>query len=254
MGPMDREHPVTRGLHVGFRARDRAQVDALLAGGRRRGYRDDGAPGPRTRYGPTYYGGFLLDPDGNSVEAVDGDRDDAVPDGWVDHLWIRVRDLQASAALLHDDRPARRAPPGARTSPAACSCPARTTASRSSATSGRQPSTSTSRSPRATTLRCARFTPPRSRRATRTTAGRASERSTTRATTGVRPRPGRAQRRGRQPQPGLSHADLLDERVGGRLWHAVLPPVTEDVQLDLIETRTFGSRVIYERYGRVASP
>jgi dihydrofolate reductase len=29
-----------------------------------------------------------------------------------------------------------------------------------------------------------------------------------------------------------------------------LPPVTEDVRLDLIETRTFGSRVIYERYGR----
>ena len=29
-----------------------------------------------------------------------------------------------------------------------------------------------------------------------------------------------------------------------------LPPVTEDVALDLIETRTFGSRVIYERYGR----
>ena len=29
-----------------------------------------------------------------------------------------------------------------------------------------------------------------------------------------------------------------------------LPPVTEDIPLDLIETRTFGSRVIYERYGR----
>src|SRR5215211_356355 len=32
-----------------------------------------------------------------------------------------------------------------------------------------------------------------------------------------------------------------------------LPPVTEDVPLDLIETRTFGSRVIYERYGRAGS-
>jgi dihydrofolate reductase len=29
-----------------------------------------------------------------------------------------------------------------------------------------------------------------------------------------------------------------------------LPPVTDDITLDLIETRTFGSRVIYERYGR----
>src|SRR5947208_5335039 len=60
------------------------------------GYRDDGAPGPRTQYGPTYYGGFLLDPDGNSVEAVHGDREDAVPAGRVDHLWFRVRDPQAS--------------------------------------------------------------------------------------------------------------------------------------------------------------
>jgi dihydrofolate reductase len=33
-----------------------------------------------------------------------------------------------------------------------------------------------------------------------------------------------------------------------------LPPVTEDVPLDLVETRTFGSRVIYERYGRAAGP
>jgi dihydrofolate reductase len=32
-----------------------------------------------------------------------------------------------------------------------------------------------------------------------------------------------------------------------------LPPVTEDVPLDLVETRTFGSRVIYERYARAAS-
>jgi len=32
-----------------------------------------------------------------------------------------------------------------------------------------------------------------------------------------------------------------------------LPPVTEDLPLDLIETRTFGSRVIYERYGRAAA-
>jgi catechol 2,3-dioxygenase-like lactoylglutathione lyase family enzyme len=96
IGRTDGEHPVTRGLHVGFRARDRAQVDAFWQAGVDAGYRDDGAPGPRTQYGPTYYGGFLLDPDGNSVEAVHGDREDAVPDGRVDHLWIRVRDPQAS--------------------------------------------------------------------------------------------------------------------------------------------------------------
>src|SRR6266508_4629326 len=96
IGATDREHPVTRGLHVGFRARDRAQVDAFWQAGVDAGYRDDGAPGPRTQYGPTYYGGFLLDPDGNSVEAVHGDRENPVPDGGVDHLWLRVRDPQAS--------------------------------------------------------------------------------------------------------------------------------------------------------------
>ena len=35
-----------------------------------------------------------------------------------------------------------------------------------------------------------------------------------------------------------------------RRWPPPLSPITEDVPLDLIETRTFGSRVIYERYGR----
>jgi catechol 2,3-dioxygenase-like lactoylglutathione lyase family enzyme len=54
------------------------------------------SPGPRTIYGPDYYGGFLLDPDGNSAEAVHTEREDPVPDGRVDHLWIRVRDPAAS--------------------------------------------------------------------------------------------------------------------------------------------------------------
>ncbi len=96
IGPADREHPVARGLHVGFRARDRAQADAFWQAGVDAGYPDDGAPRPRTQYGSTYYGGFLLDPDGNSVEAVHSNRENAVPAGRVDHLWIRVRDLQAS--------------------------------------------------------------------------------------------------------------------------------------------------------------
>src|SRR4051794_16720222 len=95
IGPTDREHLVTRGLHVGFRARDRAQVDAFWQAGVDAGYRDDGAPGPRTQYGSTCSSAFLLDPDGNSVEAVH-DSEDTMPAGRVDHLWIRVRDLQAS--------------------------------------------------------------------------------------------------------------------------------------------------------------
>ena len=102
---------MTRGLHVGFRARDRAQVDAFWQAGIDAGYQDDGAPGPRTHYGPRYYGGFLLDPDGNSVEAVHGDGKDTVPAG------VFCGSASATAglpALLHDDRPARQAPPDAR--------------------------------------------------------------------------------------------------------------------------------------------
>jgi len=94
--PTDGEHPVTRGLHVGFRAPSREAVDAFWQAGIDAGYRDDGAPGSRTVYGPDYYGGFLLDPDGNSAEAVHTEREDPVPDGRVDHLWIRVRDPAAS--------------------------------------------------------------------------------------------------------------------------------------------------------------
>jgi catechol 2,3-dioxygenase-like lactoylglutathione lyase family enzyme len=118
IGPTDREHPVTRGLHVGFRAPSRAAVDAFWQAGIDAGYRDDGAPGPRTEYGPDYYGGFLLDPDGNSAEAVHGERARPVPDGRVDHLWIRVADLVASKRFyttiaphagirLGDDEPGR---------------------------------------------------------------------------------------------------------------------------------------------------
>ncbi|HEX8206793.1 MAG TPA: VOC family protein [Solirubrobacteraceae bacterium] len=105
VGPTDREHALTRGLHVGFRARDRAQVDAFWQAGIDAGYRDDGAPGPRTQYTASYYGGFLLDPDGNSVEAVHLDRESAVPVGQIDHLWIRVRDLDASRSFYETIAP-----------------------------------------------------------------------------------------------------------------------------------------------------
>jgi len=96
IGPTDPRHPTTRGLHIGFRAPDRAAVDAFWQAGIDAGHRDDGAPGPRPAYGGDYYGGFLLDPDGNSVEAVHTDRERRVPDGSIDHLWLRVRDPQTS--------------------------------------------------------------------------------------------------------------------------------------------------------------
>jgi catechol 2,3-dioxygenase-like lactoylglutathione lyase family enzyme len=84
----DLDHPTTRRLHIGFVAASRELVDAFWRAGTEAGYRDDGAPGPRPQYGAGYYGGFLLDPDGNSAEAVhDGDLRRG---GIVDHLWIRV--------------------------------------------------------------------------------------------------------------------------------------------------------------------
>lgn len=58
------------GAHVAFRAADRAAVDRFHAEGLQAGGRDNGRPGLRTDYSPTYYGAFLLDPDGNNVEAV----------------------------------------------------------------------------------------------------------------------------------------------------------------------------------------
>ena len=94
LSPADEEHPLTRGLHVGFAAQSRAQVDEFWRMGTQAGYRDDGPPGPRPQYTEDYYGAFLLDPDGNSAEAV---HDPGRPaSGHIDHLWIRVDDLGAA--------------------------------------------------------------------------------------------------------------------------------------------------------------
>jgi catechol 2,3-dioxygenase-like lactoylglutathione lyase family enzyme len=58
------------GVHVAFQARDRAAVDAFHQAGLKAGGKDNGAPGLRKDYSPTYYAAFLIDPDGNNVEAV----------------------------------------------------------------------------------------------------------------------------------------------------------------------------------------
>lgn len=55
--------------HLAFQAKDRAMVDAFHAAGLANGGRDNGAPGERP-YHPGYYAAFLLDPDGNNIEAV----------------------------------------------------------------------------------------------------------------------------------------------------------------------------------------
>jgi catechol 2,3-dioxygenase-like lactoylglutathione lyase family enzyme len=58
------------GAHIAFRAADRQAVDRFYAAELKAGGRDNGKPGLRTDYSPTYYAAFLLDPDGNNVEAV----------------------------------------------------------------------------------------------------------------------------------------------------------------------------------------
>jgi catechol 2,3-dioxygenase-like lactoylglutathione lyase family enzyme len=58
------------GVHVAFRASDHTEVDHFHRAGLEAGGRDHGGPGLRTDYSPNYYAAFLLDPDGNNVEAV----------------------------------------------------------------------------------------------------------------------------------------------------------------------------------------
>ena len=56
--------------HIAFRARDHAAIKKFHSEGVKAGGRDNGAAGPRADYSPTYFAAFLIDPDGNNVEAV----------------------------------------------------------------------------------------------------------------------------------------------------------------------------------------
>jgi catechol 2,3-dioxygenase-like lactoylglutathione lyase family enzyme len=57
-------------LHIAITAPNRAAVDAFHAAAIKAGGRDNGAPGLRPEYHPTYYGAFVHDPDGHNLEAV----------------------------------------------------------------------------------------------------------------------------------------------------------------------------------------
>jgi catechol 2,3-dioxygenase-like lactoylglutathione lyase family enzyme len=65
-----REAPAGEPVHVAFAAPDRAAVDAFHAAALKAGATDNGGPGVREIYHPSYYGAFVLDPDGHNVEAV----------------------------------------------------------------------------------------------------------------------------------------------------------------------------------------
>ena len=64
------KHAKPQAIHVAFRATDHKQVDKFYAHGLEHGGRDNGKPGVRADYAPTYYAAFLYDPDGNNVEVV----------------------------------------------------------------------------------------------------------------------------------------------------------------------------------------
>jgi catechol 2,3-dioxygenase-like lactoylglutathione lyase family enzyme len=70
---IDRFHPHSTRQHTAFAAVSRAQVDAFHAAALTAGGVDNGAPGLRDTangYPPGYYAAFVLDPDGNNIEAV----------------------------------------------------------------------------------------------------------------------------------------------------------------------------------------
>jgi len=67
---IDRFHPHSVRQHTAFVARNRAEVDAFYKAAMAAGGTDNGAPGLRDHYRPNYYAAFVLDPDGNNMEAV----------------------------------------------------------------------------------------------------------------------------------------------------------------------------------------
>ena len=88
--------PPTTPQHIAFTARRRADVDAFHAAALAAGARDNGAPGLRPDYHPSYYAAFVIDPDGHNLEAV------------------THRPEPARARRARPRRSARRATPGAR--------------------------------------------------------------------------------------------------------------------------------------------
>ncbi len=68
--------PLTR-IHVAFRTRTHAEVDAFYQAALAAGAKDNGPPGPRPNYTENYYAAFILDPDGYNIEAMIDQPQDA---------------------------------------------------------------------------------------------------------------------------------------------------------------------------------
>ena len=100
----DEEHPIARRVHLAFIAPTPGHVERFGQVGIAAGFADDGPAGPRPHYAEDYYAAFLKDRAGNSFEAVhrDGER----PMGSIDHVVIRVNDVEASTAFYSTIGPA----------------------------------------------------------------------------------------------------------------------------------------------------
>jgi catechol 2,3-dioxygenase-like lactoylglutathione lyase family enzyme len=93
----DEEHPIARRVHVAFVAPTPAYVERFARAGIDAGFTDNGPPSPRPAYAADYDAKTLKDDAGNSFEAVH--RDGQRPKGNVDHVAIRVIDVEASTAF-----------------------------------------------------------------------------------------------------------------------------------------------------------
>jgi catechol 2,3-dioxygenase-like lactoylglutathione lyase family enzyme len=93
----DEEHPIAERVHVAFIAPTPGHVDRFWQAGIDTGFTDDGPAGPRRVYADDYYAAFLKDAAGNSFEAVH--RDGARPKGNIDHVAIRVNDVETATAF-----------------------------------------------------------------------------------------------------------------------------------------------------------
>jgi len=93
----DDDHPIARHVHVAFIAPTPAHVDRFAQAGIDAGFAGNGPAGPRPDYADDYYAAFLKDEAGNNFEAVY--RDGKRPKGNIDHIAIRVNDVEASTSF-----------------------------------------------------------------------------------------------------------------------------------------------------------
>src|SRR5262245_38453036 len=94
--PVDDGHPLSRNLHIAFGVESRDDVDGWWNRRIDAGSQSDGEPGARPQYTESYYGAFVLDPDGHSIEAVHHDWSHP---GEMQHLWFRTTDLASARAF-----------------------------------------------------------------------------------------------------------------------------------------------------------